>query len=301
MAHRRNAVTLVEVLVVIGVIGVLLGLLLPAVQQVRSAAARATCQDRLKQLGTALHQFHAAHGQFPPMPTPKPFRSPDPNALLSWMALVLPELEQANLYSVSDRACRLDQNPLNNPPHVGFATAVAVFVCPSDGRYSPQTDQFGRTAGYTSYVGVLGGFDSTRHRMGSGVLAGPVSRLTDVSDGTSQTVMVGERPPPDTLQAGWWYPALVGALKGHQGPNNLLGVGDYHSQAEDRECSRVNHRYGPGMPNNPCDRYHFWSLHSGGANWLFTDGSVRFLTYSAAAILPALATRAGGEVVVVPD
>jgi prepilin-type processing-associated H-X9-DG protein len=64
----------------------------------------------------------------------------------------------------------------------------------------------------------------------------------------------------------------------------------YHDPA----CVTAQRRYGPGRLDNPCDRYHFWSLHSGGGNWLFADGSVRFLTYTAGSILPALATRAGG-------
>jgi type II secretory pathway pseudopilin PulG len=204
MKRSRGGITLVEGLVVVGVLGVLMGLTLPAVQHVRASAARADCLNRLKQIGTGLHNFHSVHGRLPPLPTPKPYFSPDPNALLSWMAAILPEVGQAALYSVSEEACRQDRNPLNNPPHVGFATTVPSYVCPSDGRTTPLTDGFGRTVTLTSYVGVLGAHDAAAHRMRPAVLAGsPGIRLTDVTDGTAQTVMVGERPAPDSLQAGW--------------------------------------------------------------------------------------------------
>lgn len=130
----------------------------------------------------------------------------------------------------------------------------------------------------------------------------PGAKITDINDGTSETVIVGERPPPDSLQAGWWYPSYPGTGNDFGGPNNSMLFGDIVMWIEDKECAPARRGFfGPGRRENPCDRYHFWSLHFGGGNWLFADGSVRFLNYSANEILPALATIAGGETVKVLD
>src|SRR5713101_7736907 len=123
----RSGFSLIELLVVIGVIGVLLGLLLPAVQQVRGAATRMSCLNNMKQIGLALHNFHDSHGRFPPMPVRNP-AGPDPNARLSWMALILPQMDQEGLYNISVQACQLDPNPRHNPPHVGFSTVVLSYT-----------------------------------------------------------------------------------------------------------------------------------------------------------------------------
>jgi prepilin-type processing-associated H-X9-DG protein/prepilin-type N-terminal cleavage/methylation domain-containing protein len=300
---RRRAYSLVEVLVVIGVIGVLVGLALPAVQADRSAAARSACQNHLKQIGLALHNFHAAHGRLPPRPV-RPGATADPNALLGWMALLLPHVEQDGLYRESERACQLNPDPTRNPPHVGFATVVKPFVCPADARLlTPLTDQWGVTAAYASYVATSQAYLERSVR--PGVLGeSPGIRLADVTDGTAHTVVVGERPPPDSLHAGWWYPVWMGGLgAGARLPNNFMVLGPIALWVGSiGECDTARKwYYGPGRPDNPCDRFHFWSLHPGGGNWLFADGSVRYLTYAADAILPALASRAGGEAVTLPD
>jgi prepilin-type processing-associated H-X9-DG protein len=128
----------------------------------------------------------------------------------------------------------------------------------------------------------------------------PGSRFAAVSDGLSQTIMVGERPPPDSLQAGWWYPGLVGYGTDFRGPNNVITLGGVLLFGGD-PCTKIRGTLGPGRLDNPCDRFHLWSLHTGGANFLFADGSARFLSYSAEPIVIALATRAGGETVAIPD
>src|SRR5207253_6722633 len=135
--------------------------------------------------------------RLPPAPV-KDADSRDPNAALGWMALILPQVDQAPLYGVAEQACRIDPNTLHNPPHVGLATPVPVYVCPDDGRTGPLTDQWGRTVTFTSYLGVAGAIIPSADHALVGVFGNhPGIRLTEVTDGTSQTVAVGERPTPD--------------------------------------------------------------------------------------------------------
>lgn len=298
----RRGVTLVEVLVVIGVVGILVGLSLPAVQRVRGAADRASCLDRLRQLGLALQNHHTSHGRLPPVPARMGDKH-DPAIALGWMAALLPYVEQDALYRTARSACAVDTNPLHNPPHTPFATPVRSFVCPADGRLtSPLTDEFGVTAGYSSYLGITGSGLTRTGQFGSGVFGEmPGIRLTDITDGTSQTVAIGERPPPASLRAGWWYPGSIGTLDPPRGPNGVISLGVIVTMLYDPQCEMGRVWFGPGRLDNTCDRFHLWSLHSGGGNFLFADGSARFLPYSAEAILHPLATRSGGETVQLPD
>src|SRR5262249_46946632 len=124
--------------------------------------------------------------------------------------------------------------------------------------------------------------------------------LRDITDGTSNTLMVGERPPSADFQFGWWYAGAgqkftgsADMFLGVEGQNLLGLVGG--------SCPLGTYRFTPGRLNNLCDMFHFWSLHSGGAHFLYADGSVHFLHYSVAPLLPALATRVGGEAVTVPE
>lgn len=291
----RGGYSLIELIIVIGIIGVLLGLLLPAVQKVRDAAARTKCQNNLKQIGTALQNYHAAYGRFPTFQTAAGSGSPE--SLLGWFALILPQMDQAALWEESVRACKADPKPYHVPPHTGYRTVVASYVCPNDGRLlSVLTTPKGDIAAFTSYIGVGGAYTP---QLVPGAFTGGV-RLTDITDGASQTLAVGERPPPDSLQAGRWYSGLF-VLERFGGPDMILCANQIGNSPFDLECPGGGYQFGPGVPDNPCDRFHFWSLHSGGANFAFCDSSVRFLAYSANSILPALATRAGGEVVTVPD
>ena len=300
--RSRRGVSLVEVLVVVGVLGLLVGLALPAVQRARGAAQRAACLDRARQLGLALHAYHAATGHFPPAPAGPADRAPV--SRLSWMAALLPYVERDDLHRAAARALALDANPEHAPPHTPFVTPVAAFACPADGRLaSPLTNEHGVTAAFGTYLGLAGAMDAKGGQFRPGVLTG--CRIADVTDGTSQTVAVGERPPPDSLRAGWWYPSAIGATHGGpggpRGPDGMIHLGVFLAATYDPGCQASSGGFGPGRLDNPCDRFHLWSLHSGGGNFLFADGSAKFLPHSVGGTLDALATRAGGEALGVPE
>lgn len=298
VGRLRAGFSLVELLVVIGVVGILVGLIIPAVQQVRASAARISCQNNLKQIGLALHNFHDTHGRFPPPPVPL-LPDGDDKDCHGWMVWILPYIDQEPLYRVSAQACALDLDPLHNPPHMGLATVIPVYVCPADSRLLvPQTDRFHIQAAFTSYIANGGAVSPITKRSYAGALGDrPGSRLSQFTDGASQTFMVGERPPPDSFQAGWWYPRWW-YLPGLRGPNNYLVLGARNT-GEDDGCP-VLRVFGPGRTDNPCDRHHLWALHPGGANFLFADASIHFLAYSAEPLIIPLATRNGGETVELP-
>jgi prepilin-type processing-associated H-X9-DG protein len=210
-------------------------------------------------------------------------------------------MEQDALYQSSVKACQQDPNVLHGPPHVGLSTVVPAYVCPSDGRlFSPLTDRLNVRAGFTSYLGIAGALPPGASVGLPGLFGDtPGCNFKNARDGLSQTIAVSERPPPDSLQAGWWYPVWWWNGEGMRGPNNLIFLGALQWNAED-PCAVLKGTFGPGQIGNPCDRYHLWSLHPGGANFLFGDGSVRFLPYSAEPLVIPLATRAGGETVEIP-
>ena len=169
-----------------------------------------------------------------------------------------------------------------------------LYKCPADTRSLVATELdffFGNPTivAFTCYLGISG----TASEANDGILyCGSRVRLLDIFDGAGNTLMVGERPPSADLVFGWWY-----AGSGYDD----LGTGDVVLGARETDytssldCPVHNVGLRPGTCSNECDQTHFWSLHSGGANFLFADGSVRFLADEADTILPALATRAGGE------
>lgn len=294
----RRAFSLVEVLVVLAVIGLLISLMLPAIQRVREASSRVGCINNLRQIGVALHHYHNDNGGLPPRVRGHPLR-PIPNDRLGWMAMILPYIEQDSLYATAAEACRIDPEPTHNPPHTGFATVVRLYVCPTDSRLlSPLTDDFGYTGAFTSYIGITAALsEGAPYKLWRGVL--PHSNLQEIRDGTSNTIMVGERPPPGTLQAGWWYPGFwfAGKPGGLRGPNNYITLGWLWAENPDpyATCALRGVCLGPGRVDNPCDRYHLWSFHPGGACFLFADGHARYLPYSADRVMRALASIDGGE------
>jgi prepilin-type processing-associated H-X9-DG protein len=291
MTHRR-AVTLVEVVILLGIIGVLLALLLPAVQQARDGSARAQCLDNLRQIGLALTQYHGAHSAFPPGVSS--FSLP----YLAWHARILPFLEQSSLWEEIPPA--FDQEPyLALPPHQAiYGVVLPVFLCPTEPRTATQTIP----VAFTSYLGNEG----TSLYFPDGILyLDSHVRLTDIRDGMSNTLLVGERPPSADERFGHWYGGLqqVGTGSGNSHLGEWESVLDAHSISE---CpNRQRNTFRPGVLGDPCDDFHFWSTHPGGANFLFADVSARFLPYSLGAIndsgptptspMHSLATRAGGE------
>ncbi len=201
MTHRsRRAFTLIELLVVIAIVTVLVGLLLSAVQCIRQAAARVQCANNLKQIGLALHHYHDAHGRLPPGCSYR--GGADPHRHMSWCARLLPFLEQESLWQMTLRAYARDRFFRNNPPHIGLGTVISAFGCPADNRTLVAWNFRTFTAAFTAYQGVEG--TNQYSKDGLLYLDSRVS-LADVTDGTSNTLAVGERPPSADKVLGWWY------------------------------------------------------------------------------------------------
>jgi prepilin-type N-terminal cleavage/methylation domain-containing protein len=292
---NRRAFTLVELLVVIAILGALISLLFPAVQKTRTAADRIRCGNNLRQLGLGLHNYHDRRASLPPGVTGQ--RRAEPYPRMTWLTRLLPYIEQDALWRAAQGAYAFQPWPYADPPHIGFSMPIRVFSCPADGRtLDPQETHQGYRAALTSYVGVLG---TAYNRLDGSLYLNSRVRLTDITDGTSNTILVGERPPSPDFWYGWWYAGYGQAGTGSI--DMLLGArernlgGGYVSQ-----CPPGPYHFQLGRVQDQCDVFHFWSLHSGGANFLSADGAVRFLAYSADSVLPALATRAGGEAVQLP-
>jgi prepilin-type N-terminal cleavage/methylation domain-containing protein/prepilin-type processing-associated H-X9-DG protein len=281
--------TLIELIVSIAIIAVLIGLLLPALHRVRDAGYRMACGNNLRQVGLALQGYHDANRSLPPGMTYRP------QLYLSWCARILPYLEHQALWERTRQAYTQSRRPFTNPPHVGLNTVLPIYVCPADGRTDTVVQPENLAVAFTHYLGVSG----SRPAYEGVLFPNSAVRLTDVSDGTAHTLLVGERPPgPDetgNLRYAWWY-AGVGQ-DGSGSADSTLSVRARNRSFRHPTCPRGPYPFGPGDGENPCDIFHFWSRHFGGAHFLFCDGSVRFLAYSSDPIMPALATRAGDEVV----
>ena len=289
----RRAFTLIELLVVIAIIAILIGLLLPAVQKVREAAARMSCQNNLKQIGLALHSYHDRNNGFPPGyydVAPWPLNDQGPG--WGWAAFLLADVEQDNL----QRLINYNQSAGGSAPPIR-TTFLKVFQCPGD----PNTaTTFTVTDGganswllaHSSYVACNGndGVDdnSTPPHTGAFVRGTSGFRVADVTDGLSNTFFVGERCT--TMSWSTWVGAVTGALDPSiRAPGNVSG-----------SSALVLGHCGPHLPNDSIvtDADAMSSGHTAGVQFLFGDGSVKLIGNSISQdVYDALATRAGGEVV----
>jgi prepilin-type N-terminal cleavage/methylation domain-containing protein/prepilin-type processing-associated H-X9-DG protein len=280
---RPAAFTLIELLVVIAIIAVLIGLLLPAVQKVREAAARTKCQNHLKQLGLALHNYHDANGAFPPARITTPSTH--------WPPFVFPYLEQSALYQQYNFKVRWDdrvtpQNGVLNNDLI--QTPLTVFICPSN----PDRTWTRAPLDYPSTTQVTAGQFITvpvRDSAYVGVLGRDVSRrVTDVADGTSNTLILAEDAGREEL---WQMGTIV--------PNRSV-VGSWGNPGNTITLIGFNPvtRTAPGPCGINCQNdSEIYSFHPGGANVLCADGSVHFLSANTPIqVISDLITRAGGEV-----
>jgi prepilin-type N-terminal cleavage/methylation domain-containing protein/prepilin-type processing-associated H-X9-DG protein len=340
---RGAGFTLIELLVVIGIIGVLMALLLPAVQKAREAAARTHCANNLHQMGLALHNYHDDHGALPPAVDTR-FTA---KWHWSWMARILPYIEEQNLFNAAVAFTNDHTTPeiwwepppngtpgyaswspwggyvwgIFYPENPATASIVKTYVCPSDPwphlgiAFTPYGNQT-LAQGFTDYQGVEG----TNYKTLDGVLfANRFVRLTDISDGTSCTLMIGERSNVKSLNMGAWFSGCgqldvslppgttqrgsgdvvmgtreINSQQSNEPVLNLCPPGPYHFQAP----NQIKDSTGAIQP--ACDQFHFFSYHTGGANFCAADGSVHFIAYPGDAVMPALGTREGGETEEIP-
>ena len=286
--HTRNhrfAFTLIETLVAIAIIGILIGLLLAAVQQVRSANAANSCRNNLRQVAIALHHYHDVHRVLPSGTQP----SSRPMPFTSWNTQLLPFIEQDNLWRLAQDSFarnRLFSSPEHDPirTHV-----VPLFICPADGRTMSLAQPENISAAITDYLGVAG-----KSRSGGMLFYNSAVKFSEVTDGLSQTLLLGERPVSSDEHFGWWYGGVGVDFTGNL--DHYLAMTQFNLTFRAPTCPRGPYTYSAGKNEDMCSTFHFWSHHSGGANFALGDGSVRFFPYSTDPVLMnALATRAGGE------
>jgi prepilin-type N-terminal cleavage/methylation domain-containing protein len=318
----RKGFTLIELLVVIAIIAILIGLLLPAVQKVRAAAARAKCSNNLKQIGLALHNYHDVTGNLPPWgfdfnpaPAGNPFGAQTQGH--SAFTMILPYIEQGHLANIMNLQ-RSVIDPINLPPPLGVTTAggtkIAIYLCPSaPERNSDYGPYFGVsspvTLGITDYA-VVRGFSSTFYNncVGSAIawpgntengamgVKGGKAKLTDITDGTSNTIGVTE-------VAGRHQIYVKGQPVMPNGFNQIgwslnCAWGDHNTKVT------VDGASATGVPGAGCNCINtvnaeeIYSFHPGGAQAIRCDGSVVFLKESIAPVtLASLISRNNGDIV----
>ncbi len=268
---QKRGFTLIELLVVIAIIAILIALLLPAVQQAREAARRSACKNNLKQIGLALHNYHDAHRIFPYGYNTEPCAggAATDDLWTAWGFLILPFMDQAPLYQNLNANGASDCARWNAVPALiadgqGGKTIIPAYICPSDpmGGINSDRGDFGKS----NYKGV--GVDDLRI-FGTSTVR---TRIRDITDGTSNTLLVGECGTDGDYVGGLW-----------------MGV---NGDAEDNITQVLNN---PLFFINGTDANAFNSSHVGGCHFLFADGRVRFLSENIDSITyHGLATKAIG-------
>jgi prepilin-type N-terminal cleavage/methylation domain-containing protein/prepilin-type processing-associated H-X9-DG protein len=303
---KRLGFTLIELLVVIAIIAILVGLLLPSVQKVRQAAARTSCQNNLKQIGIALHAYHDSSGAFPPGGVTEGVCC-DTQSGTNWAIAILPFIEQQNL---ADRYVTGQPNESSANAFVRTAP-VKTYVCPADVSTSVlDSPESGPGSGLAympgSYRAVSGKSDGSAFWDNADALGLPaqwrgalhsvwqakglgVEHLTGISDGTSNTLLVGEYATQshNRRRTFWAYTYTSYNQSSATLNQSRTLLNDY-----DR-CRDIG---GPG-DENPCKRG-WGSFHTGVINFVWCDGSVRPVTTGVDMnVFAGLATIAGDEVV----
>ncbi|MFY7954243.1 MAG: DUF1559 domain-containing protein [Armatimonadaceae bacterium] len=294
---RRHGFTLIELLVVIAIIAILIGLLLPAVQKVREAAARMSCSNNLHQIGVGLHNYEGAYQKLPAgyVSRTATLNGDNLGAGWGWAANLLPYMEQENLFR--------QINPLvdiGDPVHATVRVApLKVYRCPSDSPANGDTFQAVGESGplvplaFANYVACGGTFEVSGfpdNNTGT-FLRNSGFRITDVTDGSSNTLFVTERQSKRSPMTTW-----VGALTGAHNPP--LNPAYEDEAAQTFVLTQTGEEDEARTPNNTLGHVEdCTSFHSGGVMALFGDGSVKFLRNSISpSVWVGLGTRNGGEV-----
>lgn len=321
----RNGFTLVELLVVIAIIGVLVGLLLPAVQSAREAARRMDCSNRMRQMGLAIANYHSAFGK---LPRAWWLETPPSHAFNGgvWSISILPFLEKQSLFEKFDHS-RLPVNEFSADNVRLVQTILPAYLCPSSPgdpelrRYSfdgtpgglPLTASDLAPSDFSPTAGVRGVYAEHAYdpvppsgREGAMQVVGPFGGTEDgnyagILDGLSNTFLLGERTGGNQIySAGRVDPIATAGLMGLDGGGwgDLLG-GEHWVQGSLHSGLSSPPVGGPCAINCTNARGHgFHSFHVGGSYFLFADGAVKFFTASVdATTFASHITRRNGEVI----